>query len=190
MPLALVGSEHQPPEPRCVVIRSVTEMPAVLAIANADIPVLLVLRVEVTDRQRVTDMVTGWASGARATLDWLGANTVVLRTPRAPAPKLISHGLADAVEHALAFNGPGPMTRDDELRLRTQAGAGSVDARRRLIDGYAEITTLVALWLRPQYLSAELATRYAHEELDVLIARPSTTPLFVELVDRIAARLA
>jgi hypothetical protein len=34
-----------------------------------------------------------------------------------------------------------------------------------------------------------LATRYANEELDVLVARQSTTPLLVDLVNRIATRL-
>ena len=189
MPLALVGSEHQPPEPRCLVVRSVTEMPSVLAIANADIPVLLVLRAEGVERQRVTDVVMGWASGAGGALDWLGANTVVLRSPGAPAPRLISHGLADAAVHALTAEGPDVLTRDDEALLRQQASAGSADARRRLIDSYAEIATLVALWLRPRHLPAELATRYAHEELDLLIAGPSTAPLLVELVNRVAARL-
>ena len=189
MPLALVGSEHQPPEPRCVVVRSVTEMPAALAIANADIPVLLVLRAEEGERQRVTDVVLGWASGAGAALDWLGANTVVLRSPRAAAPRLISHGLASAVQHALTAESPDVLTRDDEARLRQQAAAGSADARRRLIDAYAEIATLVALWLRPRHLSTELATRYAHEELDAITERPSATPLLVDLVNRVAARL-
>jgi hypothetical protein len=172
-----------------VVVRSVTEMSAVLAIANADIPVLLVLRAEEIERQRVTDIIMGWASGAGAALDWLGANTVALRSPRASVPRLISHGLAGAVEHGLAVESPDVLTRDDEARLRQQALVGSADARRRLIDAYAEIATLVALWLRPRYLSAELATRYAHEELDVLVARPSTTPLLVDLINRVAARL-
>lgn len=165
-------------------------MPAVLAIASADIAVLLVLRVDGGERQRVTDLVTGWASGAAASLDWLGDNTVALRSPRAVAPRLIGHGLAGAVEHALTFDGTGPLTRDDEQRLRTQAAAGSPDARRRLIDAYAEIATLVALWLRPRHLAAELAARYAHEELDLLVTQPSTTPLLVVLVNHIATRLA
>jgi hypothetical protein len=165
-------------------------MPAVLAIANADIPVLLVLRLDSGERQRVTDLVTGWASGAGGALDWLGDNTVALRSPRAAAPMLIGHGLAGAVERALTFDGTGPLTRDDEQRLRTQAAAGSPDARPRLIDAYAEIATLVAQWLRPRHLSVELATRYAHEELDLLVAQPSTTPLLVALVNHITARLA
>lgn len=172
-----------------MVVRSVTEMPAALAIANADIPVLLVLRAEEGERQRVTDVVLGWASGAGAALDWLGANTVVLRSPRAAAPRLISHGLASAVQHALTAESPDVLTRDDEARLRQQAAAGSADARRRLIDAYAEIATLVALWLRPRHLSTELATRYAHEELDAITERPSATPLLVDLVNRVAARL-
>ena len=37
--------------------------------------------------------------------------------------------------------------------------------------------------------AGELATRYAHEELDLLVAQPSTTPLLVELVNHIALRL-
>jgi len=166
-----------------------SEMPAVLAIANADIPVLVVLRVEGPDRQRITDVVTGWASGADAALDWLGANTVVLRSPRAPSPRLISHGLAGAVEHGLAIDSPAVLTRDGEALLLKQAAAGSVDALRRLIDAYAEIATLVALWLRPVHIPAERATRYAHEELDLIVTRASPRPLLVELVDRVAARL-
>jgi len=114
---------------------------------------------------------------------------VVLRSPRALSPRLIHHGLADAVEQALTATAPSMLTRDDERRLRTQAAAGSAAARRRLIDAYAEVATLIALWLRPSGLSSQDATRYAHEELDTLVARATTTPLLVELVNRIAARL-
>ena len=74
--------------------------------------------------------------------------------------------------------------------LRTQAQCGSTDAARRLIDAYAELATLVALWLRPQTMSVERATRYAHEELDAIVASgPVNTPLLVELVNRIEGRL-
>jgi hypothetical protein len=189
VPLKLVGPDHQPPEPRCIVIRGAHELPTALAVANADIPVLLVLRVDEHDRQRVTDMVTGWASGARVSLDWLGANTVVLRTPRAPQLRLISHGMADAAQRALGTDSPSLLTRAEEARLRALAARGSADARRRLIDAYAEFATLVALWMRPVGFSAEWATHYANEELDALVGRRSSTPLVVELVNRIAMRL-
>jgi hypothetical protein len=188
MPLKLVGAESTPPEPRCVVVRAVSELSAVLAIANADIPVLVVLRVDTEERQRIADVFAGWVSGASGTLDWLGANTVVLRSPRSPALRLISHGLAAAAERFLTAAAPDALTRDDEIRLRRQAAAGSVDARRRLIDAYAEIATLVALWLRPPDISANSATRRAHRELDLLVERLPTAPLLVELVDGIAAR--
>ena len=189
MPLALVGSESTPPEPRCLVVRSVTELPAVLAIANADIAVLLVLRLDAIERQRVTDVLTGWSSGSGSALDWLGANSVILRTPSAPPARLINHGPAAAAERALAATSPNILSRDDESRLWSQAAAGSPDARRRLIDAYAEVATLVAMWLRPRHIPVSLATRCAHEELDVVVGSPSTTPLLVALVNRIAERV-
>jgi hypothetical protein len=190
MPLRLVGPADQPPEPRCIVLRSVGEVPAALAVANADIPVMLVLRVDELDRQRVVDMITGWTSAAQVTPDWLGAHTVVLRTARAPQVRLIAHGMAAAVERALATDVPKPLTRNDEVHLRRLAASGDVDARRRLIDAYAELTTLVALWLRPPSRSAEWAVHLAQRELDVLVGIRSKAPLLVELVNLIATQMA
>lgn len=189
MPLKLVGPNDRPPEPRCVVIRGVDEVAAALALANADIAVLIVLRLDEPSRQRVTDIISGWSSGARAELDWLGANTVVLRTPRAPRLRLIEHGMAGAAERALSSDEPQRLDRAGEVSLRVSAAHGSADARRRLIDAYAELATLIALWLRPAGVSAEWATRCAHEELDALVTHRSSTPLLVELVERIAKRL-
>jgi hypothetical protein len=82
------------------------------------------------------------------------------------------------------------LTRDEEPRLWSQAAAGSPDARRLLIDAYVEVATLVAMWLRPRHVPVPVATRYAHEELDAIVGSPSTTPLLVTLVNRIAERLA
>jgi hypothetical protein len=172
-----------------MVVRAVAELPAVLAIANADIAVLVVLHLDAIEHQRVTDVLAGWSSGAGVALDWLGANTVTLRSPRATSIRLISHGLADATERALSAASTSTLTRDDEPRLWSLAAAGSPDARRRLIDAYAEIATLVAMWLRPRHLPVPLVTRYAHEELDAVVGSPSTTPLLVTLVNRIAERL-
>ena len=170
-------------------LRAIGELPAVLALANSDVPVLLVIRVDEADRTRVADVITGWASGAGAEPDWLGANTVTLRTPRSPYVRLIDHGLTDTARRALTDD-PPPLTRGREARLREQARGGSVDATRRLIDAYAELATLLALWLRPETTSVERATRYAHEELDSIVARgPIATPLLVELVNRVADRL-
>ena len=160
-----------------------------LAIANADIAVLAVLHVGQTERQRVLDILAGWSSGAGVALDWLGANTVVLRSSRAPSLRLIDYGLADAVERALSVATAPTLHRDDEPRLWSEAAAGSPDARRRLIDAYAELATLVALWLRPRHLPVAVATRYAHEELDAVVRSPAPTPLLVTLVDRIGERL-
>jgi hypothetical protein len=42
------------------------------------------------------------------------------------------------------------LSRDEEERLISQAAAGSVDARRRVIDAYAELATLFALEIRPR----------------------------------------
>ena len=171
-------------------LRAISELPAVLALANRDVPVLLVLRVDEAERPRITDVITGWALGADASLDWLGANTVTLRTPRAPQLRLIDHGLADAAQRALTADAPLPLTRGQEARLREQARGGSAEAGRRLIDAYTELATLLAIWLRPETMSVERATRYAHEELDTIVARgPIATPLLVELVNRIANRL-
>jgi hypothetical protein len=189
-PLELVGSERPPPEPRCIVLRAIDELGTVLALANSDIPVLLVIRVDEPVRQRVTDTIGGWASGAGVTPDWLGPNTVTLRTRRAPQMRLIDHGMADAATRALTDESTRTLTRGHEARLRRQARLGSVDARRRLIDAHAELATLMAVWLRPDSVSVERATRHAHEELDAIAANPSAnTPLLVDLVNRIAKRL-
>src|SRR5687767_12300348 len=101
MPLVLVGSENTSPEPRCIVLRALSDLDAALAIANTAIPVLVVVRLHGEERQRVADVLTGWAIGADATLDWIGAHTVALRTPGAAPALLRSHGLAKAVERAI-----------------------------------------------------------------------------------------
>jgi hypothetical protein len=95
-----------------------------------------------------------------------------------------------AVEEAFSRDGPAPMTRDEEERLLPLAVAGSVSARRRIVDTYAEFATVFALRVRRRSVSEAVAVRTAHEELDRLVTFPSQGPLLASLVEGIVARLA
>jgi hypothetical protein len=94
-----------------------------------------------------------------------------------------------AVEEVFAGLGPRPLSRDEEERLIPQAVAGSVNARRRIIDAYAELATLFALKIRPRSVSEARAVRVAQQELDRLVTFPSRGPLLASLVEGIAKNL-
>lgn len=170
------------------IIRDFLEVRSALAIANADIPVLVVLRLGDEDRRRALDVLAGWAIGSHGSVDHISAHVLVLRSVAAPLAHLNRQGLVSAVDAAFVTVAEAPLTRSEESRLLPLARAGSVEARRRLIDAYTEVTTVIALWLRPEHVAVETATRWAHEELDNVVTEGRPRPLLVELVDRVATR--
>jgi hypothetical protein len=187
MPIAVVGSEDEAPRPRTVVLRSFDEVRAALALANAGIHVLVVLRLGDDDRIRVQDVLTGWAVGSRGNVDHIGPNALALRAASVPPMRLARRGVVSAVEKALTGDGRA-LNRTEEERLRPLAAAGDADARQRLVDAYAEIATLLAAWLRPTHISVESAVRRAHAELDAIVPSRDHGTILVELVERIASR--
>jgi hypothetical protein len=176
--------------PRLIVVRDFAELKAVTATLGAGVPVLVVLRTREGDDRRALDLLAGWALGSGGELDRIGPNTVLARPVHSPPVHLGRTGLVSAVEEAFAGDGPAPMTRDEEERLLPLALAGSVSARRRIIDTYAELATLFALRIRPRSVSEGNAVRIAHEELDRLVTFPSRGPFLASLVEGIVKRLA
>jgi hypothetical protein len=63
--------------------------------------------------------------------------------------------------------------------------AGSVSARRRLVDTYAELATMYALGIRPKTVSESRAVSVAQSELERLVSFPSTGPLLANLFEGI-----
>ena len=188
MPVSLAGSHPEPSEPRVLVLREFADLSPVLALANTAQPVLAVLRMAESDRQRALDTLAGWSVGSGGDVDVISHNTAVIRPAMGPPVRLSRPGVVSAVE--AAFSGPEhPLTRAEEARLLPRSSSGDADARRRLLDSYAEIATVVALWLRPDHLSAEVAVARAQAELQQLVVTGTPRPLLVELVDRVAARL-
>ncbi len=86
-----------------------------------------------------------------------------------------------AVEDALASETDRPISREEEELLLPQAINGSVNARRRIIDSYAELATIYALRIRPTGMSEATAVGMAQAELERLVAFPSTGPLLASL---------
>jgi hypothetical protein len=182
-----VGSSDEQPQPRTVVLRSFDEVRVAIALANAGVQVLVVLRLDVADRRRVEDLLTGWALGSGGDIDRIGPNALALRGRSVPPVQLARRGLVSAVERA--FTGDArALSRSEEVRLRPLAAAGDADARQRLVDAYAEIATLLAAWLRPPHVSFEGAVRQAHAELDAAVRSRGHGTILVELVGRIASR--
>jgi hypothetical protein len=171
--------------PRMVVIRRFADSKVVTAMLRAEHPVLIVLRTSKDDERRVLDLLSGWALGSGGDLDRIGSNTVLARPLNCPPLPLARSGIASAVEEVFAGDGPRPLGRDEEERLLPQAVRGSVSARRRIIDAYAELATLFALKIRPRSVSEATAVRVAQEELDRLVRFPSKGPLLVSLVEGI-----
>ncbi len=176
--------------PRLVVLRAFGELKTVTAMLGAGIPVLVLVRTTEADERRVLDLLSGWALGSGGALDRIGPHTVLAVPAHSPPVHLGRSAMVSAVEEAFAGEGPAPMTRDEEERLLPLAVAGSPDARRRLVDTYAELATLLALRVRPRSISADAAVRAAHEELDRLVTFPSQGPLLASLVEGIVRRLA
>lgn len=188
VPIALAGSAPEPGEPRVVVLRDFGQLAPILALANASQAVLAVLRMDEADRRRTLDTLAGWAMGSGGDVDVISRHTAIIRPPLAPPVRLNRPGVVSAVEEA--FAGPEhPLTRDEEDRLLPRSVGGDAEARRRLVDSYAEIATVVALWLRPDHVSPETAVVRARRELDQLVVTGTAKPLLVELVDHVAVRL-
>jgi hypothetical protein len=172
------------------VIRSFADVKAVTAMLQAGHPVLLVLRTPPDEEQRVLDLLSGWALGAGGNLDRIGQNTVLARPANSPAVLLGRNGMASAVEEVFATESSRPLGRDEEERLLPQAIAGSLGARRRIIDSYAELATLFALKIRPRSVPEARAVQIAQDELDRLVSFPSKGPLLASLVEGIIKNLA
>lgn len=172
------------------VVRSFSDVKQVLALLGAARPVLVVLRADDRERERVLDVLTGWAHGADADLDELGANAVVARPPGAQPVRLNRTDIVRRVEAAFATEHGATLTREEERELLLLAGAGSADARGRLSDAYAEIASVLALALRPTHVSQSTALRCAHDELDRLVGWPRPdVPMLVALTNAIDERL-
>jgi hypothetical protein len=69
----------------------------------------------------------------------------------------------------------------EEELLLPQAVSGSVSARRRIVDAYAELATVYALRIRPESMSECTAVRLAQTELERLVTFPSTGPILANL---------
>jgi hypothetical protein len=177
------------PVPRIRVMRTFADAKVMVATLNAGVPVLGVLRAAEEDRRRIIDLLSGWALGSGGDLDRIGPNTVLVRPLNCPPVQLAKSGMVSVIEEVFAGDGPPPLSRDEEERLIREAVAGSVSARRRIIDAYAELATLLALKIRPRLVSEAKAVRIAQQELDRLVTFPSKGPLLASLVEGIAKNL-
>jgi hypothetical protein len=149
---------------------------------NADHPVLVVIRTSDPDRRRVLDLLAGWSLGSGGESDRVGPNALMLSPPGSAPVHLGRTGLATAVEDAFASEGTRPISRTEEELLLPQAVSGSVSARRRIIDAYAELATMYALRIRPKTMAEATAVRVAQTELERLVTFPSTGPILANLL--------
>jgi hypothetical protein len=172
-----------------VVLRDFGDLKATTGLLKAGHPVFIVIRTPDTDLQRIMDLLAGWALGSDGELDRISPNTVLALPPGSVPVRLGRSGITSAVEEVFTSDDSIPMSREEEERLVPLAIAGSVSARRRLIDTYAELATLFALRIRPKAVSEAAAVGAAQEELDRLVSFPSQGPLLASLVDGIAKRL-
>ena len=166
---------------RLMVIRSVSDVKQAIGMLNADLPVLVVIRADESDRRRVIDLLAGWTLGSGGESDRIGPNAFLLSRPGSAPIHLERTGLASAVEEAFASEGDKPITRTEEDVLVPRAVNGSVTARRRIIDAYAELATMYALRIRPKGMSESAAVRVAQAELERLVTFPSTGPILANL---------
>ena len=189
VPVEAIGASSDPGTPRVVVIRAFEDTKSVVAMLNAAYPVLVVLRASETDQRRALDLLSGWALGSGGDIDRIGLNTVLARPADCAPVQLGRNGVVSAVEEAFAGDGSLPLSRDEEKRLIPSAVAGSISARRRIIDAYAELATLFALKIRPRSVSQAKAVSVAQQELDRLVSFPSKGPLLASLVEGITKNL-
>jgi hypothetical protein len=175
-----------PDEPsRLIVIRSFSDAKAAIGMLNADLPLLVVIRADEPDRRRVIDLFAGWTLGSGGESDRIGPNAFLLSRPGSAPIHLGRTGLASAVEDAFASDGPRPISRAEEKVLLPQAVNGSVTARRRIIDAYAELATMYALRIRSEHTSESAAVGVAQMELERLVTFPSTGPILANLFEGI-----
>jgi hypothetical protein len=189
VPVEAIGASSDPGTPRVVVIRAFEDTKSVVAMLNAAYPVLVVLRASEADQRRALDLLSGWALGSGGDIDRIGLNTVLARPADCAPVQLGRNGVVSAVEEAFAGDGSLPLSRDEEKRLIPSAVAGSISARRRIIDAYAELATLFALKIRPSSVSQAKAVSVAQQELDRLVSFPSKGPLLASLVEGITKNL-
>lgn len=189
MTVAAAASANESLPPRLVVARSVGAFKAAAALLRAGFPVLVVISAGVDERQRLSDLLTGWALGAGGELDRIGPNSVLARPPGSGAVLLGRGQFASAVDELARGEGPAPLTRSEEERLLAEAVGGSLLARRRLIDTYSELATLVALRVRPVSVHESSAVRIAQGELERLVSYPSVGSLLANLLEGIILRL-
>jgi hypothetical protein len=82
------------------------------------------------------------------------------------------------------------LRRIEWQQLIPLAAAGSAAARDRLIDGYSESATVLALWLRPAAMTPERAASLAQEELEAVARWPlGRDTILIALAQRINDRL-
>ena len=189
MPAVAPAPSGEPSQSRLAVVRTVREFKGVVALLRAGYPVLVVVPPAGAERQRVSDLLAGWAIGANGVLDRFSPNTVLARPPGSGAVRLGRGKFASAVEEIVRNDIPVPMTRPQAQELLAEATRPSLEARRRLIDTYSELATLVALRIRPVSVHAENAVRIAQDELERLVTHPSTGPLLANLLEGIIQRL-
>jgi hypothetical protein len=156
---------------------------------NAHLAVLVIIRSSEPDRRRVIDLLAGWTLGSGGESDRIGPNAILLSPPGSAPVHLGRSGLASAVEDAFAGEGDKPITRMEEQLLLPQAVSGSVSARRRIIDAYAELATVYALRIRPESMSESTAVQVAQTELERLVTFPSRGPILANLFDGITKLL-
>jgi hypothetical protein len=184
-----LGPVPNPASPRMTVIRSFPDVKATIGMLNAGRPVFLVLRTSEGERTRVLDLLAGWSLGSGGDVDKISPSTL-LAIPQGAGPvRLGGTGLVSAVNEV--FNdGPAALNRKQEERLVACAASGDANARRRLVDTYAELATLLALRLRPDKMSEAAAVAAAQQELDRVVGTVYTRrPLLAALLDGLLSRL-
>lgn len=207
MPVTAVGAFPDPISPRLVTMRAFSQIKAVIALLDANCPVFVVLVAPEAERTRILDLLAGWSLGSGGDLDRISPNTVLVRPAGTTAVRLARSGVVSAVNEVFAGDGSGPLSRADEQRLRPLAARGDLEARRRLVDAYSELATLLAVRLRPSSqssqwsqssqsslstlssLSEAAAVAAAQEELDWLVGRPGSDSLLADLIERLLLRL-
>jgi Cell division protein SepF len=171
------------------VIRSFSDVKATIGMLNAGKPVLLVLRTTESDRSRVLDVLAGWSLGSGGEVDEVSSNTLVATPPGIGPVRLGRTGLVSAVDEAF-HDGPVPMSRQREEYLVALATAGDAQARRQLVDTYAELMTLLALRLRPGNMAESMAVLAAQQELERVVGTPfARQPLLASLIEGLLSRL-
>ena len=170
---------------RLQVVRSVSDVKVIIGLLNAGYPVLVVLRTSYFDRRRAVDLLAGWLLGAEGESDWIGGNSLLVTPASASPVHLGPTGLATAVEDAFATEEGDPLSSGAGERLLSEAVRGSVTARRRLIDSYAELATTYALRIRPNTVTESQAVQLAQSEVERLVSFPSTGPFLANLFDGI-----